>query len=214
VSSALGLLTSDLKHDYVRSYLRPLAEADPGAIDRMLDEFAADAARVLAREGVPPARVRQVRALDLRYVGQSFELTIPLPPGPLTLARLAGLEAAFFRAHARAYGFAARGEPIEVVNVRLTGMGVVPRPRRRRVALGGRGARAALKGVRAVVFDSGPAGRVRHCPVYDRYRLRAGNRLPGPAIVEQVDSTTVIEPGFVATVDAFGNLLLDRVTRP
>jgi N-methylhydantoinase A len=214
VSSALGLLTCDLKHDYVRSYLRPLAEAHPGAIDRMLDEFAADAARVLAREGVAPARLRQVRALDLRYVGQSFELTIPLPPGPLTPARLAGLEAAFFRAHARAYGFAARGEPIEVVNVRLTAIGVVPRPRRRRVAAGGRAARAALKGVRAVVFGSGAAGRVRRCPVYDRYRLRAGNRLPGPAIVEQVDSTTMIEPGFVATVDAFGNLLLDRVARP
>jgi N-methylhydantoinase A len=210
VSSALGLLTCDLKHDYVRSYLRPLAAADPGAIGRMLDEFAIEAGRVLAREGVAPGRVRQVRALDLRYVGQSFELTVPLPPGPPTAAGLAGLEAAFFRAHARAYGFAARGEPIEVVNVRLTAVGLVPRARRRRLGAGGRDAGTALNGARPVVLGGAAGGAARRCPVYDRYRLRAGNRVPGPAIVEQVDTTTVIEPGFVATVDPFGNLLLDR----
>jgi N-methylhydantoinase A len=208
VSSALGLLACDLKHDYVRSYLRPLAAAEPDTIRRILDEFQAEAGRVLAREGVAPGRIRWVRALDLRYVGQSFELTIPLPAGPLSRARLAGLDAAFFRAHDRAYGFAARGEPIEVVNVRLTGLGVVARPRRPRVPGGGRDPRAALKGTRPVWFRAG--GSPRRCPVYDRYRLRAGNRLPGPAIVEQVDSTTVVEPGFVATVDRFGNLLLSR----
>ncbi|MGH7266249.1 MAG: hydantoinase/oxoprolinase family protein, partial [Candidatus Rokuibacteriota bacterium] len=134
VSSALGLLACDLKHDYVRSYLRPLAQAEPEAIRRILGEFEAEAGRVLAREGVPRERVRRVRALDLRYVGQSFELAIPLPDGAVTRTGLAGLEAKFFRAHDRAYGFAARGEPIEVVNVRLTGIGAVPRPKLARVA--------------------------------------------------------------------------------
>jgi N-methylhydantoinase A len=208
VSSALGLLACDLKHDYVRSYLRPLAAAEPDTIRRILDEFQAEAGRVLAREGVAPGRIRWVRALDLRYVGQSFELTIPLPAGPLSRARLAGLDAAFFRAHDRAYGFAARGEPIEVVNVRLTGLGAVTRPRRPRIPAGGRDPRGALKGTRPVWL--GPGAAARRCPVYDRYRLRAGNRIPGPAIVEQVDSTTVVEPGFVASVDRFGNLLLGR----
>jgi N-methylhydantoinase A len=209
VSSALGLLACDLKHDYVRSYLRPLARAEPEAIRRILADFEAEAGRVLAREGVPRARARWVRALDLRYVGQSFELTVPLPAGPVTRAGLAGLEAQFFRAHDRAYGFAARGEPIEVVNVRLSGIGVVPRPRLARVGAGGSDAGAAVKGARPVVFG----GAVRRCPVYDRYRLRAGNRLRGPAIVEQVDSTTVVEPGFMVTVDRFGNLLLERRDR-
>jgi N-methylhydantoinase A len=209
-SSALGLLACDLKHDYVRSYPTPLAQADPDAIRRILGEFEAEAAAVLAREGVPRARVRWVRALDLRYVGQSFELTIPLPDGPLTRRTLAGLEAVFFRAHDRAYGFAARGEPIEVANVRLTGIGLVPRPRLARVAAGGRDPRPALAGVRRVVFGPGGRGRGRRCPVYDRGRLRAGNRLRGPAIVEQVDSTTVVEPGFAVTVDGFGNLLVRR----
>jgi N-methylhydantoinase A len=211
VSSALGLLTCDLKHDYVRSYLRPLAAAEPDVIRRILDEFQAEAGRVLAREGVAPGRIRWIRALDLRYVGQSFELTIPLPAGALSRTRLAALDAAFFRAHDRAYGFAARGEPIEVVNVRLTGLGVVARPRRPRIPAGGRDPRGALKGTRRVWFGAGEASR--RCPVYDRYRLRAGNRVPGPAIVEQVDSTTVVEPGFAATVDRFGNLLVARTAR-
>jgi N-methylhydantoinase A len=206
VSSALGLLACDLKHDYARSYLRPLAGAEPDAVRRILADFEAEAGRVLAREGIPRARVRWVRALDLRYVGQSFELTLPLPAGPVTRASLASLEGTFFRAHDRAYGFAARGEPIEVVNVRLSGIGVVPRPKLARVRAGGADARAALKGARPVVFG----GAVRRCPVFDRYRLRAGNRLRGPAIVEQVDSTTVVEPGFTLTVDRFGNLLLER----
>jgi N-methylhydantoinase A len=213
VSSALGLLTCDLKHAYVRSYLRPLAEADPAAIGRMLDEFAAEAGRVLAREGVASERVRYLRTLDLRYVGQSFELAVPLPPGPLTRAALARLDGAFYRAHARAYGFAARGEPIEVVNVRLTGIGAVPRARRPRLEPGGRDARRALKGRRRVVFEQGASPAPRDCPVYDRYRLQAGNRLAGPAIVEQVDSTTVVEPGFVAAVHAFGHLVLERAGR-
>ncbi len=211
VSSALGLLTCDLKHDYVRSYLRPLGQADAEAIRRILAEFEAEATRVLRREGVAGARIRWVRALDLRYVGQSFELAIPLPAGPLTRSRLAGLEAAFFRAHDRAYGFAARGEPVEVVNVRLTGIGVVARPRLRRVPAGGRDPGTALKASRPVVFGTGSAASARRCPVFDRYRLRAGNRFRGPALVEQIDSTTVVEPGFAVAVDRFGNLLIRRV---
>jgi N-methylhydantoinase A len=212
-SSALGLLTCDLKHDYVRSYLKPLAAADPEAIRGILEEFESDATRVLIREGVAPDRIRRVRALDLRYVGQSFELTIPLPDRSLTASGLSGLSEAFFRAHDRAYGFAARGEPIEVVNVRLSGTGLVPRPRLARIAPGGGDPRGARKGRRSVVFGDSSRPAPRDCPIFDRARLRAGNRIRGPAIVEQLDSTSVIPPGFAVTVDRLGNLLLQREGR-
>lgn len=145
--------------------------------------------------------------VDLRYVGQSFELTIPWPDGRPTRSLLAGLERAFFRTHRRVYGFGAEGEPIELVGVRLTAIGTIPWPRLSAVPPAGRDAGGALKGRRAVVFGAGAAAQ-RRCPVYDRYGLRAGNQIRGPAIVEQVDSTSVIEPGFTATVDRFGNLLL------
>ncbi len=206
VTSALGLLVTDLHHDYVRTYIAPTREADLGLMRETYREFEKHAKALLQTEGVARKAVRTIREVDMRYRGQSYELRVPLPAGPLTKKRIADLDGAFFAAHRRSYGFATTTEPTEIVNLRLSAIGSVPRPKRRKIPRGAASARAALKGERPVYMDD------PHKPVptriYDRYRLKAGNRMPGPAIVEEIDSTTLIPPGCTANVDGYGNLLI------
>jgi N-methylhydantoinase A len=156
----------------------------------------------LDRESVAPARRRLVRALDMRYLGQNFELTVPAPSSDL-----GRLRHAFLREHERVYGYAAEDEAVQVVAFRLTGLGE-PEPLGRPSV--GRAARPepveAGVGERAVYFEEARA--FVPTPIYRRERLLAGHRLAGPAVVEQMDSTTVILPGQSADVDEQGNLLI------
>jgi N-methylhydantoinase A len=148
---------------------------------------------------------------DLRYAGQSFELTIPLStpvadaPGSPDLVRQTLQQ--FHREHERAYGYNAPAEPVEWVNVRLTALGRIAKPGLRDWAPDGCG-QTARKPSRPVYFAE-HKGTV-DCPVYDRYQLAAGSVIEGPAIVEELDSTTVIHPGYRAQVDRFGNLILQQ----
>ena len=137
-----------------------------------------------------------VRKIDLRYVGQSFELTIPA--GDDLLER-------FHAEHDRTYGFSAPEEPVEVVSLRLTSVGTIAKPPPRPLEAGGK---AEPKEHRPVYFAESD-GYV-DCPIYDRYALPAGATFAGPAIVEEFDSTTVVHPGYVALVDETGNLLIER----
>jgi N-methylhydantoinase A len=158
----------------------------------------------LEQESVPPARRRRRRAFDMRYLGQNFELTVPEPPGPFGLE---ALRSAFGREHERVYGYAAADEPVQVVAFRLTALGEVegvtfptspeaanPEPEE------------ACIGQRPVYFDE--TGGFVATAVYRRERLSSGHRLLGPAVVEQMDSTTLILPGQQARVDAWANLLI------
>jgi N-methylhydantoinase A len=147
------------------------------------------------------------RQAELRYVGQSFELTVPLPGGVIEPDMAARTLEAFHREHERAYGYSAPAEPVEWVNVRLTALGRIAKPGLRDWGRGG-GTQAAEKGRRPVYFAEG--GGFVACPVYDRYLLAAGAVVEGPAIVEELDSTAVIHPGYRAQVDRYGNLLLKR----
>lgn len=159
----------------------------------------------LAREGVRPEDTAFLRQVDARYAGQSYELTIPLPgEGPGDSGVALALER-FHAEHDRAYGYSAPGEPVEFVNLRLTATGRIARPRLREVEAGGDAA-SARKAVRPVYFAE--RGGYVDCPIYDRYRLRAGCAVEGPAVVEEIDSTTVIHPGYRVRVDRFGNLIL------
>jgi N-methylhydantoinase A len=216
IFSALGLLATDLTHELSRTVRQSSGSLDGAAVDAALAALEAEGRRALASESVPPSRVSCRRYLEMRYAGQSYELSIPLGDGSLAGGRLADALAAFHREHERIYGFAAPAEPVEVVNVRATVVGAMLRPRPRRVEPD-RGVDAALKQTREVYFGeagggagagpTGPAGFVA-CPIYDRYRLGSGATLDGPAVVEELDSTTVIHPGYRATVDELGNLLL------
>ena len=205
VASALGLLVTDLRFDASLSRLRPLAELRPHELEGDLAALEREVAGALEREGVPPADRAVERVAELRYVGQSWRLPVPLPAGPLRDADLPQLRAAFDEAHARRYSYAVPEEPAELVALRVTAIGRLARPRLREPEPGGPDPAAALTGRRPVVFA---AGGPLDCPVYDRYALRRGNRVAGPALVEEMDSTTAIPPGHTAEVAAAGVLII------
>jgi N-methylhydantoinase A len=201
---ALGLLVEPRRLDLVRTRVGLLDAAFAADVARLFDELEAEARAWLEREGVTSARRRITRAFDMRYLGQNFELRVP---EPAERGDVEALRRAFLREHERVYGYAADDEPVQVVNVRLTALGdpepldlpavaAAPKP----------DPGAARVGERPVWFDE--TGAFTPTPVYRREKLLAGHTIPGPAIVEQMDSTTVVLPGQSATVDTHGNLLI------
>jgi N-methylhydantoinase A len=196
IFSATGLLTTDLKRDAAVTIMRRLDELEPRELEDGFAELERAGTAELAAEGLAGGAVEFVHALDLRYVGQSYELTIPAGDGLLER---------FHVEHDRTYGFAAPAEPVECVSLRLTSIGRIAKPPPRRLEPADE---AHAKERRAVYFAE--AGGYVDCPIYDRYALGAGAELAGPAVVEEFDSTTVVHPGWAARVDAHANLVLER----
>jgi len=208
IASAVGMLMTDLRHEFVTTRRLRLDALTPATLEALFVEFMKEGAARLDRDGVPAADRRMLRSVDLRYHGQSFELPIAVPPGALTAADIARLRGEFDAAHERAYGYAAPEDAVELVNVRLAAIGVTPRPRREPLPAGGRDAAGALKSRREVWFAEG----WRKTGVFDRTKLLSGNVVAGPAIVEEHDASTLVHPGWEATVDQHGNLLLRAAT--
>jgi N-methylhydantoinase A len=196
IFSATGLLTTDLKRDAATTIMRRLDELDPAEAEATFVELEAAGRTELQHEGVADDAIEFVRQIDLRYVGQSYELTIPAGDGLLER---------FHAEHDRTYGFAAPEEPVEAVSLRLTSVGRIAKPPARKLDPGG----APEPKERRPVYYAEADGYV-DCPIYDRYALPAGARLAGPAIVEEFDSTTVVHPGFSVSVDETGNLIIER----
>ncbi|MBV7339924.1 hydantoinase/oxoprolinase family protein [Chloroflexi bacterium TSY] len=220
-TSALGLLVTDLKHDYSTTYIKRLDinhidQLDIATVEQTYQVLEEEGRAALAREGIAPTAMQFQRQVEMRYVGQSYELTVPLPHRELTIDQIEPLLEQFYQAHDQAYGFSAPGEPVEFVNLRLTAIGQIVKPQMRQLTQENRalasGSDVAQKAVRAVYFSES-SGYVE-CPIYNRYQLAAGHRLVGPAIVEELDSTTVIHPGYQADVDRFGNLVLTTILCP
>ncbi len=188
VLSALGLAISDLRRDYVRPYLVPLNDADAEELERKYRDMANAAADDL--EGP-----EQHRRADLRYGGQSFELTVDADdPGEL--------EARFHAAHEGRYGYKMPDEPVELVNLRLVATVPVEKPGLDEPGPSGE----AGAGRREANFDGG----WREVPVFDREKMGKGSEVEGPAIVEFKESTCVVRPGWGGTVDGVGNLILEK----
>jgi N-methylhydantoinase A len=204
VSSALGLLVADLKHDFVRTYIKPIDRADLNFVESAFQEFERESRELLNRENIPSDRQSFSRELDLRYSGQSFELTIRLDPGPLEAEHLASLKHRFDKSHEVTYGHSTPGESIEIVNLRVRARGIIPKPKLKLLAHANGKVRNILKGERKVCFLVSE-GFVA-TPIFDRYQLRADDRIAGPAIVEELDSTTVIYPGYQGRIDEFGSI--------
>jgi N-methylhydantoinase A len=208
IASALGMLMTDLKHEFVATRRQLFTDLEPAALQALFSDFEAQGAALLASEGIPPERHGLQRSLDLRYCGQSHELSVSVPAAALTPHDLAQIQEQFHQAHTRAYGYAAREDAVELVNVRLTAVGISPKPQLKPLGRGDGDIRAAIKGHRPVWFSEDSESLA--CPIIDRYRLRWGDIVPGPAILEEIDSTTVVHPGYEAGVDQHGNLLLQR----
>jgi N-methylhydantoinase B len=213
--SAFGLLTVDLKQDYVQTSVQRHDRLDHAAVNAHLARLETRAREVLSREGIPDAARRIVLLADLRYFGQAWEVTVELPPGDLDAERAALTVDRFHAAHEKLYGYSYRApergsatgrQAVEWVNLRVVGIGLSARPALRSHPPGDGHAERARSGQREVVFD----GRALNCPIYDRTRLQSGDRLTGPAIVEEFGATTVVFPGQRVEVDRFGNMVLTR----
>jgi N-methylhydantoinase A len=204
VYSAMGLVMSDVKHDYIRSRLVSLTRITEAEINAVFDTLAAQAHADLTVEDFPPDRIDIEYALDMRYAGQGYEMTLPCPQ-PLNPGTLAALRRTFDEEHRNSFGHTAPSEPVEIVSWRLRGIGRVPPVTLPKYQPAGLRLKDAVREVRKARF----AGTMLDCPVYQRERLDIGVSFSGPAIVDQLDCTSVIAPGQIATVDASKNIIVE-----
>ncbi len=203
VLSALGMLLSDLVKDYSLTSMRRAGMTSESDLKELFRPLEARARSEMAAEGVAEPRLE--RSVDMRYVGQSFEINVPFQD------RDWGLVVGDFHArHAQRYGHAHPEEPVELVNLRVRAVGETPKPVFEELPAGGADASAASAGERPVWFE-GPGGLQPHAArLFERERFTAGNRIEGPAVVFQMDATTVVPPGWTGKVDRWGHLLLER----
>jgi len=206
VLSAVGALVSDVASVFARTRLQAIDRLALAEVNAAQRDLSAEAAAWLEAEGVPPERRELVYSADLRYVGQAYEVTVPVP-AEFTPTNLPAAVQAFHAEHRRLYGFDWQGQvPVEMVRIavagRAQGRQIVMRPSGDR---GGTVADAQID-ARPVYFD----GRFLETPCYARARLGIGAQVAGPAIVEQLDCTTVVLPGQTARVDRYFNLLVEE----
>ncbi|MFQ5860328.1 MAG: hydantoinase/oxoprolinase family protein [Dehalococcoidia bacterium] len=202
ILSALGVAIADIVKDYSRTVMLHDAQISREALEELFGALEQEARQEMQEEGIPRGNLVARRALDVRYVGQAYELTVDYPRRPGELGR--AIASAFHRAHRKRFGYADPSEPIEVVNLRLKVVSPIEKPSPTPQEPAGENSREAQLGKAPVVFRNGPAST----PLYLRERLRCGNRIPGPALVLQMDSTTVIPPRWAAQVDGYGNLVV------
>jgi len=179
--------------------LRRVSDLEEGEIEDAFARLETAGRREIEREQIDADDLAFVRQLELRYVGQSYELAVPADD-------VAAAVSGFHAEHDRAYGFSADEEPVELVNLRLTAVGRIAKPQLPLIDAQG----APEPRTRRPVYFA-ESGDYVDCPVYDRYALGASAELMGPAVVEELDSTTVVHPGFRARVDDHGNLHLHAV---
>jgi N-methylhydantoinase A len=192
VMSSVGVLAAPLATDAVRSRLEPVDGSTAARVEPLFAELESEGAAILAASGVE--HIVHERSIDMRYVGQGFEVTVPVAPGE-------DLREAFEAAYVRTHGRKGPDVPIEAITWRVLTRG--PDPDLRLVAAAGDG--DALKGTRAVYFDDGFV----ETPIYNRYRMGPGTRIDGPAIVEERESTSVVGPGATARVADDGSLIME-----
>ena len=206
VTSALGLLMSDVKHDYVRSKLAPLKGLDPNEINRLFSQLIEQARQELRAEGFNESEMEIEASVDLRYAGQGYELTVPSPSPPLKPEDLDLLRQRFDSQHEQAHGHKAETEPVELVSLRLVSLGLVPQARLSPAAASGRKVETARTGERKIFF--GQEHGLLDCQIYSRELLEPGHAVSGPAVIEQMDTTTVIHPEQEAFVDSYRNMMV------
>jgi len=209
LTSAMGLLQTDVRHLYLRSAVGLLSSYPVDEINAIFAELRRRATDDVSEEGLDVTELRLKQQIDLRYLHQGYHLTVDGPDGDITQTHKQPIKAAFDDLHRRTYGASAPEEDAELVTLRVVSEVPVPHLRLPRIAAG-RVADARI-GERPL-YDLTSA-EFANAYVYDRARLGADDRIAGPAIVEQYDSTTVVLADQVLTVDDFGNLLITEEAR-
>jgi len=205
VFSAFGMLFSDLRYDFVRTWFTRLEDAPFGKIERVYRELEREGRAAIAATSVEPRRIVLKRAADMRYVGQEHAVTVDLPLELFRRRDRAAIKRRFDAMHEQRYGTCAPDERAEIVSLRSTVTGIMRKPPQETIRRGQSApAKAAFTGKRPVYLD----GKFRPTPTYARAALAAGNRIGGPALIEEHASTTVLMPGDRLAVDRHGNLVI------
>jgi N-methylhydantoinase A len=206
VFCAAGMLISDLQHDYVRTHARDIDQVDREEVGRLYQEMSEAAEHTLAEEGISGDRMEIRFSADLHYVGQFHEVEVPAPTAlSMSAADLEDIVEAFHQRHDTLYGYAMRGTPVELINLRVTARGITLKPNLTHEAVAREPLEKVLMKRRPVWFD----GEFVDTPVYDGLRLHTGNQIMGPAIIAQPTTTIVIPPDFELSCDDFDNYLIN-----
>jgi N-methylhydantoinase A/oxoprolinase/acetone carboxylase beta subunit len=211
ITSAMGLLATDMVYEYVSTAYQRLSTLDAAALERRFGELESQAHAQLEEDGVPADRLVIQRVADCRYLGQGYELRVDVDSGPIDAAWIEKVRADFHDIHEREYSRRFEESDIEIPNVRVRAIGLMPPLATPETEGGSESADDALRHEGEAWFLVGAGLAQVPTRYYDRSALKAGNRLEGPAIVNQYDSTTVIPPGLTARVDRFGNIVIDAV---
>jgi N-methylhydantoinase A len=203
VLSALGFLYSDVKNEFAQTYIRNISDVQPDEVSGILSRLGRDAKKWLQEEGIEEQNQDLRYQADVRYFRQGYEFALDIGPDTLSNGGLGDLESRFGTIHERLYGFRLE-QPVELVNLRAVGSGQVVKVEFPKFGKGDPNPAAAIIEQHRVYFD----GNFVSANIYDRKLLTAGNRITGPAVVVQKDSTTVILPGHVGEVDEYLNILI------
>jgi N-methylhydantoinase A len=201
---AIGLLAADVRRDFSTTYLRQTTEVTASDVLRQLEALRREALAWLTEEGVGQTQMELCCLADMRYVGQNYEITVPVDPEELNADGLRLILGRFYAEHEKLYGHATERELTQFVALRVSAQGKVPKPSFRE---DGAVAATEMVDTRDVYF-TGQAVAIT-TRIIARDSLHRGEVVSGPAIIEQYDSTTVIPPGWRASVDDFRNLILE-----
>ncbi len=204
VNCAYGLLVADFRYDYATTYLRKLAEVDLAKMNAVYDELEQSSRQKMIDDGISEDKVVLTRTLDVRYLGQGHELEVAFDGGVITRESLAAVKARFDDLHKQQYGFCSPDEAAQIVNIRITCIGLVSKPEIREQPADRKSAEPAIKNRRDVFIG----GQFRETTIYDRGLLEPGMEIHGPAVIEQKDSTTLLLPGNVGRIDGYKNILI------
>ena len=208
VLCAFGMLMSEIKHDFVRTFVARLESLDWARLSGIVAEMAAEGAGQLTEERIPEARRRYEVKFDCRYIRQYHEVSFVVPRALIEAGDAAGVARAFHAEHNRLYGYSLEqeGTPVEIINVRVQAIGATEKPAYRKEAWGGADAGQALKGRRSVYLPESKA--FAEVAIYDGHRLRYGNRIQGPAMIEQATTAIFVSPSYDCVVDALGSFVI------
>jgi N-methylhydantoinase A len=204
------MLLSDLQHDFVRTFVARLESLDWARLEGVVDAMVAEGGRLLAEERIPESRRRFELRLDCRYIKQYHEVSVPIARDLVARRDAEAIARAFHAEHNRLYGYSLEAErtPIELINVRVQAIGAVEKPRYRKEDWAGEDASCALKGRRSVYIPE--ANTFRTVPVYDGHKLGFGNRVVGPAMIEEVTTAVFVSDAYDCAVDACGSFAVYR----
>ncbi|WP_020112985.1 MULTISPECIES: hydantoinase/oxoprolinase family protein [Nocardiaceae] len=212
ITSAVGLLTTDIRYEVPTTVWTSSADPDIELVASQMERLSQQAIAQLEADGVAAENISLERSVDCRYVGQGYELRVQAPDGAIDDVWIKTTAEAFHEAHGRTYSQRFDDKPVQLINIRVTGVGAVPHVRIADIEKGGADASAAIKTTTQALFWADEAAKPEwvETPVYERSLLLAGNTFDGPAIVEQFDSTTIVGMNQRAEVDAVGHIIIER----